>query len=1081
MVLVRTRPGLVTDVRVGGHALAGGNLHLVEVEYLDDRRYPDTDTVLWEREVGARVLSGVRLPDPEQGQPDAPARFQAFLDAVRWSAVNRLADPDSPGGTGPFLLSPWHGAVQVEEYQLYPVLKALAMPRISLLLADDVGLGKTVEAGLILTELIARRRVRRVLVVCPAALQIQWQEELRSKFNLDFERLDRGRVETLKRELGTDANPWASAPRIITSMDYLRQPDVLSSFLTATAAMERSGGALLPWDLLIVDEAHNFTPGRFHDDSQRCQMLREIAAHFEHRLFLTATPHNGFTVSFTGLLELLDPVRFQQKPELAVSDHKQVRAVMVRRLKSELNARSARPRFPKRHVQALPARLYPEELAIFQALRQYRDQAQAVLGGGEASVERQTARFIFSLLTKRLLSSGYAFARTWWAHVEGFRLEEGDLTTARAAADRAEAAVDDDGEKAEREQDAARQGAAWLRAYWPKLQFYVDRVSAAVTAAGWPRERAQLPLAPGQPLPPDGRWNALVGWLRAHLYAGDRLRSDERLILFTEYRHTQEYLLWRLRAELNLDSPAVLPLYGGAGLELREVVKEQFNDPASPLRILVATDAASEGLNLQASCRYVLHQEIPWNPMRLEQRNGRVDRHGQARDVWVFHFTSDADADMNFLSYVADKVHRVRDDLGSVGQVFDQALQAHFAGRAVGRELLDRQLAEARAASEERRDLAHRDDGEDAQIRKRLADVKVQERHLGLNPRAMARVFTEAVRMAGGQVEPAGAPGVYRLTQKPAAWQRTLEGAFRGPGGQAAAALPKLAFDQGYFEEEVDGRTLFRPRPDTVLLRLGHPLMRKAVGTLRNCLWQQPGPLQRWTIAAGGPDLPEEAVLVLWSLLTATNQLREPVHEEVIPLAYLPLAGDLEPLDPRLWPDVARVPALPLADAKLAAWRAFLQEWWPDYRRLLRRDLERRKEQEQQRLTRWLAGWQERERRSEEQAFAARTRELETGRDVREVERLQKQLIRAERRAAQLTLDPAVNAARQAEVDRLQRELDAANFQLQTSHLQTLRARLERDRKRILGQVIPQRFTLAHLDLQPVAVQLLVRSYGGDA
>src|SRR5207244_1380158 len=123
------------------------------------------------------------------------------------------------------LVSPWESAIMPEPYQLYPVLKALEMPRVSLLLADDVGLGKTVEAGLILRELLQRRRIRRVLVICPASLQPQWQDELRSKFALDFSVLNRERVGEIQREYGMDANPWAVTPRVITSMDFLRQPD----------------------------------------------------------------------------------------------------------------------------------------------------------------------------------------------------------------------------------------------------------------------------------------------------------------------------------------------------------------------------------------------------------------------------------------------------------------------------------------------------------------------------------------------------------------------------------------------------------------------------------------------------------------------------------------------------------------------------------------------------------------------------------------------------------------------------------------------------------------------------------------
>lgn len=156
----------------------------------------------------------------------------------------------------------------------------------------------------------------------------------------------------------------------------------------------------------------------------------------------------------------------------------------------------------------------------------------------------------------------------------------------RTAADRAEAAVEDDDEKAVREQDAARQGAAWLRSYRERLHFHVQQVSDLLVATGWPRERAQADLSPGAPAPPDGRWDGLVAWLKEFLYTGNRLRDNERLILFTEYRDTQRYLLWRLREVLRLDGPAVLALFGGAGLDLREAIKAQFNDPESPLRIL---------------------------------------------------------------------------------------------------------------------------------------------------------------------------------------------------------------------------------------------------------------------------------------------------------------------------------------------------------------------------------------------------------------------------------------------------------------------------------------------------------------
>src|SRR5207253_11193047 len=142
-----------------------------------------------------------------------------------------------------------------------------------------------------------------------------------------------------------------------------------------------------------------------------------------------------------------------------------------------------------------------------------------------------------------------------------------------------------------------------------------------------------------------------------------------RLVVFTEYKTTLDYVVRRLKKEFP-QADLVRELYGDLEDDKRDAVTAAFNDPADPIRILVATDAAAEGLNLQETARYLLHYDVPWNPSRLEQRNGRLDRHGQARDVTVFHFTTDDDADLAFLSYVVAKVGTMREDLGSVGELF---------------------------------------------------------------------------------------------------------------------------------------------------------------------------------------------------------------------------------------------------------------------------------------------------------------------------------------------------------------------------------------------------------------------------
>ena len=218
-VHVRNRLATVRAVEPYDHPKGLGRLHIVDVEYLDNWRYPESEQLLWEVEATAQVLGKTSLPSVDAHRPDSPDSLRAFVNAHRWTRLNRLRESDDLKDEP--LLGVWNSAIQVHAYQLEPVLKALAMPRVSLLLADGVGLGKTIQAGLVLEELLLRRRIRRILVLCPAMLQRQWQYELRRKFNLEFEIIDSESTFQLRRRLGIDTNPWKAFPRIITSMDYL--------------------------------------------------------------------------------------------------------------------------------------------------------------------------------------------------------------------------------------------------------------------------------------------------------------------------------------------------------------------------------------------------------------------------------------------------------------------------------------------------------------------------------------------------------------------------------------------------------------------------------------------------------------------------------------------------------------------------------------------------------------------------------------------------------------------------------------------------------------------------------------------
>ena len=643
LATVRNRRGVVAAVEpFDGET---GRLHLVHLEYKDDRT-PSEERILWEIEPDAsrHLLEPNALPSPVHDGGAMPAEdFDALLRAARWTALSPYLDP--AGGAGPPprepVASPFHGGVCVESYQLVPLLEALRMPRVSLLIADDVGLGKTVEAGLILTELLLRRRIQRVLVLTPASLRRQWQEELWEKFSLRFEIVDRQETERLRRRLGMDANPWRSFSRIVASYHYLRQPDVQEQFRSACRTPE--GSPHLPWDLLIVDECHNLMPSPFGEDSELCRMLRLVAPQFEHRLFLSATPHNGHTRSFTGLLEMLDPVRFTRTSEMTAAMRDRVEDVVVRRLKREINARSLQagsangehskdrdtdPRFCTRHPPtALLLQADPRETAVSTAFDAFRTAVRKLVSAGTRP-RRRAGTFAVEILGKRLLSCPTAFAESWSRARQGFS----DPDIAAAAESELAAAVravrqetGDDREAEQRGATAATVVGAWLRNFVDDVGDEIHGIERALDTFGFALE--DMPITEQTPVV-DARLNALVALIERLLRAGNELRDDERLIVFTEYKTTLDYVARRLRERY--PAQRVLTLFGTGGPEgmdetARESVKAAFNDPDSPVRVLVATDAASEGLNLHRTARY-----LSTRPSASRKSNNPSSRSGKS-------------------------------------------------------------------------------------------------------------------------------------------------------------------------------------------------------------------------------------------------------------------------------------------------------------------------------------------------------------------------------------------------------------------------------------------------------------------
>jgi superfamily II DNA or RNA helicase len=853
LVEVRRRQWIVADIVASQTTdSAHGQQHCAVLSSIDEDNLGEQLEVIWEIEPGAHVIEKAGLP--AFGGQDKSEELEAFLDAVRWGAATNVDRG--------FLQAPFRSGVSIEDFQLDPLVRAIDMARVNLLIADDVGLGKTIEAGLVVQEMLLRHRARTVFVVCPASLQEKWRVEMLEKFGLEFKIVDTEYIKDLRRTRGIHANPWASYPRLITSVDWVKSGDALRSLRDI---LPMRPGYPRKFDILIVDEAHNVAPAastNYAIESQRTQFIRRVAPHFQHRLFLTATPHNGYKESFTSLLELLDDQRFSRNID---PDDKQLSQVMIRRLKTDLVDKDGKPLYPKRSLQALPVPFTTEERRAFKSLDAYCRSREETCGTAGAS----GAKFVNGLLKKRLFSSPAAFASTLERHIETITtarpsgravLEERIL---RKAIAKAEEDYADDAEveaaQAEAVDEATRQSP-------PPTS---EETRLLETLRAWAQTAANKP---------DAKANAILEWLGSRLRP-DGVWNDRRVILFTEYRTTQQWLQQILSSH-GFGGDRLALIHGGMDREEREKVKAAFqtNPVDAAVRILLATDAASEGIDLQNYCDSLIHVEIPYNPNVMEQRNGRIDRHGQkSSEVGIWHPVDGGAAAGDTLGGHQDDIIRalrkldaMRQDMGSVNPVIAPQMAGLIEG---ARKELDVREAELRAARARRFVRAERELKERiARLHDRLEETR-KDFHLepGRIRNAVATALALDERLPLNPVELRNAPSgsAFEMPPLSGSWARCLEG-LRHPH---TGVLRPITFDH----------EVAKGRDDVVLVHLNHRLVQMALRLLRAEVWAQSDVKRLHRIDVRTLDRADftEPVVVVASRLVITGGNHHRLHEEV--------------------------------------------------------------------------------------------------------------------------------------------------------------------------------------------------------
>lgn len=543
-------------------------------------------------------LDSIQLLEPEDTAivPDPSPRHRRsrlYLEAL----LRRTPPTDSRIYLG------HRGALDAMPYQLVPAIQALEALRPRILIADAVGLGKTLEAGILLSELIKRGRGRRILVVVVKSMLLQFQQELWSRFSIPLVRLDSVGIQRLRRKIPASKNPFAVFDRVIVSIDTLKNDGRYRTFLEACR-----------WDAVVLDECHHVA----NTGSQRSKLAQLLAERCDALVLTSATPHNGRPASFANLMDMLDPTAIADPDDYQAED---IRGLFVRRFKKDVAA-DAGAHFAERRVAIARVEATPPEEAVLDALHDLRFHTLDRRGSGPS----KDALFRTTLL-KAFLSSPQACLETVENRLK--RIEERLAGEGAAQSD-----LRDDAAK-------LRLIRAPLQAIGPAQVGKLQRLKAYLESLGW---------KPGS-------------------------RGGPRVLVFSERRRTLALIQDFLREAFAL-APEQAPVFH-AGLPDTEQqgIVEDFGLEKSPIRVLIANDVASEGINLHYHCHHMVHFDVPWSLITLEQRNGRIDRYGQEKTPEIQYMAlttsaaSPARADLRVLDVLIEKEKAAHQNLGDVAEL----------------------------------------------------------------------------------------------------------------------------------------------------------------------------------------------------------------------------------------------------------------------------------------------------------------------------------------------------------------------------------------------------------------------------
>lgn len=563
-------------------------------------------------ELDTRLEQSLKVLDPRQmtlvqDQAESSTKVMLSIEtAWRYAAV-----------TKPVITLAGTAGINLADYQRIPTEGALALPQPRILLADGVGMGKTIQVGMLLAELMRRGRADRILVIALKSILTQFQQELWQRFAIPLKRLDSQGIAQIKSEIPGNKNPFDIFDKSIISIDTLKNVEEFRLKLDKAR-----------WDVIVIDECHVVA----NDGSMRGQLAERLAKQCDALILTSATPHNGKAENFKNLLNLLDPTIIGAN-EADMPLREDLQHMVFRRFKHHIKQQNVQEQFQDRVVEPLPAELSDRELAILELQYDLRkhERSKALRGSDLFSIT----------LFKSILSSPRAAVETIVARLKRH------LPTA-------ESPLNDPIEK-------------------ELLVEMQDLLNEGILAQE------------------DSKLEVLVQQLKKLKL--NNAQGGERFVIFSERIWTLDYLQTGLKEAFGLKDEQVPKFEGSLTDTEQQALVESFGQRDSPIKVLLASDSGSQGVNLHYFCNHMFNYDLPWSIITLEQRNGRIDRYGQKKTPYIYYLInktsqnkSDLETDLRILDRLREKeeeVHKTLGDASSVMKLYDSVKEGNLVAKAI--------------------------------------------------------------------------------------------------------------------------------------------------------------------------------------------------------------------------------------------------------------------------------------------------------------------------------------------------------------------------------------------------------------